>query len=111
MVTAEYREFVLEQLSRSTPATITDRAMFGGVGFYADGLFFGLADDDVLYFKVDRSTRPYFEALGMRPFLPFGDPSRPMQYYQVPADVLEDTDRLGLWVDRAVRVARSRKRR
>lgn len=110
MVTAEYREFVLEQLRRATSATITDRAMFGGVGLYADGLFFALAADDVLYFKVDRSTRPCFEALGMPPFLPFGDPSRPMQYYQVPVDVLEDPDRLGVWVDRAVNVARSGKR-
>lgn len=85
--------------------------MFGGVGFYADGLFFALADDDVLYFKVDESTKPYFEALGMPPFLPFGDPARPMRYYQVPAEVLEAPDELGLWVDRAVEVARSRKRR
>jgi len=34
--------------------------MFGGVGIYCGDLFFGLIDDDTLYFKVDDSNRSDF---------------------------------------------------
>ena len=32
---------------------LTARRMFGGIGLYADGVFFALLDEQVLYFKVD----------------------------------------------------------
>lgn len=110
MVSQDFRDYALEQLRRATPAAITHRAMFGGVGVYADGLFFALMADDVLYFKVDDSNRDRFERAGMGPFLPYGDPERPMAYYQVPGEVLEEPDRLTSWVDQAVAVARTAKR-
>ena len=107
-----FRALVLEQLARTTPG-VRARSMFGGVGLYAGDLFFALVDDDVLYFKVDDHTRPRFEALGMGPFQPGGDGGEVMQYYEVPADVLEDAEVLAPWVADAVEVARrarSRKR-
>lgn len=107
MVSDDYREFVLEQLGRATPARLSHRAMFGGVGIYGDGLFFALVADDVLYFKVDDTNRGDFEARGSGPFLPWGDPERPMQYYEVPAELLEDPPELGGWVERALDVARA----
>lgn len=109
MVSDDYRDWSLEQLRRATNATITHRVMFGGVGIYADGLFFALMADDMLYFKVGDSNRPDFEARGMKPFLPYGDADRPMQYYEVPAELMEAPDELGEWVDRAVAVARAKK--
>ncbi len=111
MVSEDYRDWALEQLSRATTRTLTHRAMFGGVGIYADGIFFALMADDMLYFKVSDLNRPAFEARGMGPFLPFGDPERPMQYYEVPPDLLEATDGLGAWIDDALDVALSAKRR
>ena len=108
-VTAEYREFVLEQLGRVTP--VTSRAMFGGVGIYADGLFFALLDDDSTYLKVDDRNRGDFEVAGMGPFSPFGDPKMVMQYYELPADVIEDADALRPWVLKAIDVARAARRR
>lgn len=110
MVSDDFREFVLEQLRRATQAAVTHRAMFGGVGVYADGLFFAILDDDTTYFKADERTREAFEARGMGPFLPYGDPARPMGYYQLPPDALEDPAELGGWVDDAVAVARRAKR-
>jgi DNA transformation protein len=107
-----FRTFVLEQLARTTPG-LRARNMFGGVGLYAGDLFFALMDDDVLYFKVDDDTRAHFEALGMEPFRPGGDGGEVMQYYEVPADVLEDAEALAPWATDAVEVARrarSRKR-
>jgi DNA transformation protein len=87
-VSESYRAYVLEQLQIIGP--VTAKAMFGGIGLYRAGTFFGLMDDDALYFKVDDSTRGYFEDAGCQPFRPYGEGSHSMQYYVVPADVLED---------------------
>jgi DNA transformation protein len=103
-VSPEYREFVLEQLGRVAPA-ITSRAMFGGVGVYSDGFFFALLDDDTIYLKVDDTNRPDFEAAGMGPFRPF-EGATSMNYSELPADLLEDAERLRPWVDKAIDVAR-----
>ena len=107
-VSPGFRSFVLDQLGRTTPA-IRARSMFGGVGIYAADLFFALLDDDTLYFKVDDVTRPRFEERGMAPFRPFGEAGEVMQYYEVPADVLEDPSELGTWVEAAIAVARRAK--
>jgi DNA transformation protein len=79
--------------------------MFGGLCFFAEGRAFALVAEDTLYFKVDDSNRPDFEAEGMGPFLPFGDPAKPMQYYQLPEEVLEDPDLLRVWMAKAIAVA------
>ena len=102
-VSPEYREFVLEQLGRVAP--VTSRAMFGALGVYSGGLFFAVVDDDTLYLKVDDTTRPDYEAAGMGPFRPF-EGAASMNYYELPADLLEDADRLRPWMDAAIDVAR-----
>ncbi len=101
-VSESYRVFVLEQLGRVTP--VTGRSMFGGVGIYARGSFFALIAEDRLYFKVDDTTRPEFERLGMEPFQPLGEPNA-MGYYEVPSDVVEDAIQLAPWVEKAIDVA------
>ena len=59
--------------------------------------------------KVDDETRPRFEERGLTPFRPYGEAGEVMQYYEVPADVLEDADALGAWVEAAIAVARRAK--
>ncbi len=108
-VSPSFRAFVLEQLGRVLP-DLRARSMFGGVGIYSGELFFALIDDDTLYFKVDDSSRGDFEARGMSPFRPGGPGGEVMQYYEVPADLLEEADALRAWGERAVMVA-ARKRR
>jgi DNA transformation protein len=102
-ISVSFRTFALEQLGEVRP--VTSRPMFGGLCFFAEGRAFALAADDVLYFKVDASNRPDFEAAGMGPFLPFGDPAKPMQYYELPAELLEDPDELAPWMAKAIAVA------
>ena len=101
-VSESYRDFVLEQLGRVTP--VTGKSMFGGVGIYAQGLIFALIAEDRLHFKVDNTTRPDFERLGMEPFRPYGEDSA-MGYYEVPADVVEDSMQLAAWMKKAIEVA------
>jgi DNA transformation protein len=108
-VSPEYRDFVLEQLGRVVP--VTSRAMFGGVGIYSEGMIFGLMDDDTTYLKVDDGNRGSFEAVGMKPFNPFGDDKHVMQYYELPADLLEDADALRPWVAGALDAARAARRK
>jgi len=107
-VTDSFMEFMLEQLDAVGP--IAPKRMFGGVGLYAGDLFFALLAGDVLYLKADDSTRGALEAAGAHPFQPY--PDRPkgkgkMQYYSVPAAILEDPDELTAWAIRAVAVARA----
>jgi DNA transformation protein and related proteins len=107
-VSPTFRSFVLEQLARAT-TSVRSRAMFGGVGIYSGEFFFALIDDDTVYFKVDETNRPDFEARGMGPFRPMGPDGEVMQYYALPEDLLEDPETLRLWVDRALAVARRKK--
>ena len=109
-VSPTFRSFVVEQLQRAAPG-IRARSMFGGVGIYAADLFFALVDDDTVYFKVDETTRGGFEARGMDPFRPSGEDGEVMQYYQLPADLLEDAEALRPWVEAAIGVARRAKDR
>ncbi|MGB8327852.1 MAG: TfoX/Sxy family protein [Steroidobacteraceae bacterium] len=103
-VSSDYLQFVLEQLAGLE--RVTSRRMFGGVGLYSSGFFFGLLDDDTLYLKVDDSNRADYERRGMIPFRP--DAARPemtMSYFTVPPDVLEDAEQLVAWARRSVRLA------
>jgi DNA transformation protein len=108
-VTPEFRTFIRDQLGRTVQG-VRDRAMFGGIGIYAGDLFFALIDDDTLYLKVDDTNRDDFVSLGLGPFRPFGPDGETMQYYEVPADLLDDADALGVWADKAIDVARRSRR-
>jgi DNA transformation protein len=100
----EYLEYVLEQLA-GLPG-VRSRRMFSGAGFYQDEVFFGLLFRDTLYFKVNDSNRPDYEARRMAQFKPYEDrPEVSFTYYEVPAEVLEDRDELVAWARRSVEAA------
>jgi DNA transformation protein len=104
-VSASFRTFIVDQLSRGVPA-VRARSMFGGVGIYSGERFFALIADDTLYFKVDDSNRRDYEARGMGPFRPYGEGGEVMQYYQVPEDLVEDPEALRRWAEKSLAVAR-----
>ena len=103
-VSAEFHAFVLDQLGQVAP--VTSRRMFGGVGYYSEELFFALASDDTLYFKVDDTTQGDFEAEGMKPFRPFGPDTAPMCYWEIPEGLLDSPDDMRPWMRKALEVAR-----
>ena len=90
-----FRSFVLDQLSELED--VMPRSMFGGVGLYSRGLFFGILARDRLYLKVDDDNRAAYEEAGEKPFKPY--PGRPgtMQYYAVPLAILESATELVEW--------------
>src|SRR5437867_6252149 len=86
-VSEGFKSFVLDQLAEL--GDVTPRAMFGGVGLYHQGVFFGIVARDTLYLKVDEVNRADYERAGMKPFKPYPDRAGTMQYYAVPLDILE----------------------
>jgi DNA transformation protein len=95
-----YLQWVLEQLAGA--GQITSRRMFGAIGLYRDGVFFAIISADTLYFKVDAASRGDYAARGMLQFRPYRDrPHLSMNYFAVPADVLEDPEECVRWALRA----------
>jgi len=110
-VSDEFIEYVIDQLAGW--GEVSARMMFGGAGLYCDGVMFGLIADDIAYLKADDSNREDFIRAGSSAFNPYPEKvkSAVMSYYEIPADVLEDTDLLGTWAERALIVARKKKGR
>jgi DNA transformation protein and related proteins len=98
-----FRRFVLDQLEEL--GGVTSRFMFGGVGLYHDGAFFGLIARDTLYLKVGDANRADYLRRKMKPFKPYPDRSGTMKYYAVPLDVLESAPELAAWAQKAIAVA------
>ena len=109
-ISESFRTFVIDQLGRVT-SRVRVKSMFGGAGVYSGDHFFALIDDDVLYLKVDDTNRPDFIAKGMKPFAPFGEGGEVMQYYRLPEELLDETDELKSWVEKAIDVALRKKAR
>ena len=103
-VQPQYLAYILEQLEGL--GDLRSRRMFGGVGLYRGELFFGLIDDDTLFFKSDSTNSADYIARKMPRFMPFPDrPEAVMAYYQVPADIIEDAESLVAWARKSVAVA------
>ena len=80
-VDRDYLDYVMELFAAFDG--VSSRAMFGGYGIFHTDRMFALIAGSRLYFKVDDSNRESFENAGSPQF-------KPMPYYEVPADVLED---------------------
>lgn len=96
-----YLDFVLEQL-RGVLSAVRVKPMFGGVGIYAQDVFFALIADDVLYFYTHEAQGEEYEARGMQKF--------GKRYYEVPIGVLEDPEALRLWAEQAITAAKAKHR-
>jgi TfoX/Sxy family transcriptional regulator of competence genes len=102
-VSAAFKSFALAQLEEL--GDVTPRSMFGGVGLYHRGVFFGILARDTLYLKVDDTTRAAYVRAGMKPFRPYPDRSGSMKYYAVPLEVLESAPELVVWAGKAIAAA------
>lgn len=110
-VSDEFVDYFIDQLAGW--GEVSARRMFGGAGVYCDGVMFGLIADDVAYLKVDDSNREDFVKAGSSAFNPYPEKTETyvMSYYEIPADVLEDAELLGKWAERALAVARTKKKK
>lgn len=77
---------------------ISTKAMFGGYGIFHEGTMFGILKGTGLFFKVGDSNRHDYEKAGAKQY-------KPMPYYQVPVDVLNNTKTLLDWARASIQVA------
>ena len=103
---SEFEAFVRELFHRL--GVIRTRRMFGGVGVYADDLFFALGADGELYIKADAETDPLFEAEGCPRFTyATSEGAHTMAYRRLPETALDDAEEATRWgrlgVDAALR--------
>lgn len=94
-----FKDFVLDQLEELQG--VTCRAMFGGYGLSHRKKFFGIIHRSRLYFKVRADTVREYEAQGMKPFRVTSKLTL-KTYYEVPPDVLEDSESIIHWVKKSV---------
>ena len=103
-VSAEFLDFISEQLEEFGPVTI--RRMFGGAGLFREGLMFGLIADETLLLKADDTTKADFEAEGSSPFLyTKNGKSMEMSYWRLPERLYDEPAELTEWAHRAFAVA------
>ena len=76
---------------------ISNRAMFGGFGIFHEGDMFGLITNSGLHFKVNETNLAAYQEAGSKQF-------KPMPYYEVPADVLEDRTMLLEWAEISITI-------
>jgi len=89
-----FKDFVLDQLADLR--SLSCRTMFGGHGLYQRTTFFGIIHKGRLYFKVTPETIRHYTDQGMKPFRPNVKQTL-KSFYEVPIDVLEDTEQLASW--------------
>ena len=101
-VSDSFLDYLIDQLSGFRD--VSARKMFGGAGLYCDGKVFAFVADDMVYFKVDDTNREKYVKAGSKPFQPFPDKPTLMSYFEIPADVLEDSDELIKWADESLSI-------
>jgi DNA transformation protein len=105
-VSPEFIEFVKEQLA--SLHDLASRRLFGGVGLSAQGIQFAILHGNTLYFVVDDTTRAAYEAMGSQCFS-YTTSQRHVdvrRYYAVPAELIEDRERLSALARESLEVAR-----
>lgn len=99
-------DYIVDQLQGWAPVTV--RRFFSGWGICRGPVILGIIIRDQIYFRTDETNRADYEARGMTPF----GYSRPdgkitvMAYHTVPPEILDDTDELPHWAEKAFLAAR-----
>lgn len=108
MSTVLARELALDIAERIGGADeVTVKRFFGGAALVAVGLQFGFVMKGSLYLHTDDVNRAAFEAMGAAPFR-YAGAGRTVtveRYFEAPAEVVEDPERLRAWVEHARRAA------
>ncbi len=96
----EFVNYVVELMQLIGP--VSAKRMFGGYGIFLEGLMFGLISDSVLYLKVDKETEREFISKELEAFT-YNKKGKEfkMSYYQAPEEVLEDSEEMSSWANKA----------
>ena len=101
-VSESFKVFMMDQLSGVEELII--KKMFGGCGLYGNGFFFGILDDDRVYFKTNEVTRKKYQKMKMKAFQ-VSEKQILKNYFEVPTDVIEDSEKMKAWALEAILVS------
>uniref|UniRef100_UPI003F491E56 TfoX/Sxy family protein n=1 Tax=Ensifer adhaerens TaxID=106592 RepID=UPI003F491E56 len=103
--TRKLAEFYIDQLSDWAP--IKTRPLFGAMALYRDDHVFAMVWHGALYFKVDDETRRDYEKAGSQPlgYVSDGEDHVLKSYWEVPAEVIEEHQKLIEWAECAFQAA------
>lgn len=80
--------------------------MFGGYGIYKNQVIFAIIVDSELFFKVGPQNRADFKLYDSHPFIYERKGKKiAMSYWTLPEEIMNDEERLQVWIDRAVEVS------
>jgi DNA transformation protein len=101
-------DIVRRFLALTTPiGAVEAKPMFGGYGFYFEGMIFALEAYGKIWLKADMETRARFEAAGCEPFLYEGRTRTvEMPYWTIPEEAMRGGAPLKRWVGLSLDVAR-----
>jgi TfoX/Sxy family transcriptional regulator of competence genes len=111
MKTTPFLEYLLGDIFDES-LMVTARSMMGGYILYSEGRVFALAEDDQLWFKGSDELAEWYLSRGSKKFS-YTKPARAgkeakewgMNYFLVPAEVIEDREVLNEWLDIALSAA------
>lgn len=94
-----FAEDVMTRLG-SLPELRTDE-MMGGYAIYSQNIFFAIAYQNRLFFRVNPVTKREYEAYGSMAFQP-SPRVRLTTYYEVPGPIAENSPELLEWARKAI---------
>ena len=103
-----FRDFILDQLSGI--GEFETKNMFGGTAVLRNGVAFAKIKHGSLWLKVDDGNINDFIEEGMIQYSYGKDNSRKLNFYETPAEVLEDSDLLIKWATKACEAAKRSKK-
>ena len=106
-VDADYLTFIEDQLADF--GEVETKKMFGGIGFFREGMMFGMLGGGTFRLKVDAYNQADYEKHGMKPYHS-KKKGKGMPYWEVPAEILEHRKKLTAWAQKAFEAAKRAKK-
>ncbi len=107
-VDTEFRDYILDQLSGM--GEFEKKNMFGGTALLTNGAAFAKIKHGSLWLRVDDGNIDDFIERGMVQYTYGKGNSRKLNFYETPAEVLEEADKLIQWATKACEAANRSKR-
>jgi TfoX/Sxy family transcriptional regulator of competence genes len=90
-----FESFIFDQLGGLIE--FESKRMFGGIVLLYKGSAFAKINHNKVWLKADESNLAYFERFGMEQYTYGKDNSRKLNFYETPAEVIEDRDEFVCW--------------
>ena len=104
----DYFNYVEDQLALWSP--ISSKRMFGVLGLYREGLMFGIIAENKVYLKIDDSNKHKYIKAGSTPLRVFKRKSEVPSYYELPEEVLEDSEKFMIWANESFEIQSKKNR-